>query len=109
MEPVSGRPTLRRAFVLVDARHGIKAPDSEIMSLLDRSAVSFQVVLTKADKLKRGPAQATLLQVTNALPKSASVQTFSATKGEGKPELISRLNEWYQFADTPAPEKGLPA
>lgn len=47
---LAGRPTLRRAFVLIDARHGVKAVDAEILGLLDRSAVSFQVVLTKADK-----------------------------------------------------------
>ena len=49
---LSGRPTLRRAFVLVDGRHGLKPVDSEIMKLLDRAAVTFQVVLTKADKPK---------------------------------------------------------
>ena len=47
---LAGRPTLRRAFVLIDSRHGIKPPDEEIMGLLDRSAVPFQAVLTKADK-----------------------------------------------------------
>jgi GTP-binding protein len=47
---LAGRPTLRRAFLLIDARHGPKPPDVEIMTLLDRSAVSFQAVLTKADK-----------------------------------------------------------
>lgn len=47
---LSGRPTLRRAFLLVDARHGIKAVDLEIIGLLNRAAVTFQVVLTKADK-----------------------------------------------------------
>ena len=47
---LAGRPTLRRVFLLVDARHGIKAVDGEIMALLDRAAVTFQVVLTKADK-----------------------------------------------------------
>ncbi len=47
-----GRVPLRRVFVLVDARHGIKAVDHEIMNLLDESAVSFQAVLTKIDKLK---------------------------------------------------------
>jgi GTP-binding protein len=49
---LAGRPTLRRAFLLIDARHGIKAVDEEIIDLLDRSAVTFQVVLTKADKLR---------------------------------------------------------
>ena len=47
---LAGRPTLRRAFVLIDSRHGMKPPDEEIMGLLDRSAVPFQAVLTKADK-----------------------------------------------------------
>ena len=47
---LAGRPTLARAFVLVDSRHGLKPLDHEIMELLDRAAVVFQVVLTKADK-----------------------------------------------------------
>ncbi|MBP7242583.1 ribosome biogenesis GTP-binding protein YihA/YsxC [Amaricoccus sp.] len=56
---LAGRATLRRAFVLIDARHGVKAVDSEILGLLDRSAVSFQVVITKADK----PAARDLVRV----------------------------------------------
>jgi GTP-binding protein len=48
---LAGRPTLRRAFVLIDARHGIKDVDAEILGLLDRAAVTFQAVLTKADKI----------------------------------------------------------
>lgn len=47
-----GRPTLARAFVLVDARHGLKPNDAEFCGLLDGSAVSYQFVLTKADKVK---------------------------------------------------------
>ncbi|CUH40761.1 putative GTP-binding protein EngB [Jannaschia seosinensis] len=49
---LSGRASLRRAFVLIDSRHGPKDVDEEIMTLLDRSAVPFQAVLTKADKVK---------------------------------------------------------
>jgi GTP-binding protein len=49
---LAGRQTLRRAFVLIDARHGPKPVDEEIMGLLDRAAVTFQAVLTKADKVK---------------------------------------------------------
>ncbi|MFT4715060.1 MAG: GTP-binding protein [Paracoccaceae bacterium] len=49
---LSGRANLRRIFLLIDARHGPKAVDDEIMSLLDSCAVTFQVVLTKADKIK---------------------------------------------------------
>ncbi len=48
---LAGRANLMRVFVLVDARHGVKAVDAEIMALLDAAAVSFQVVLTKADKI----------------------------------------------------------
>ncbi|MDF2235505.1 ribosome biogenesis GTP-binding protein YihA/YsxC [Albimonas sp. CAU 1670] len=47
---LAGRPTLRRVFLLIDGRHGAKTVDHEIMDLLDRSAVPFQAVLTKADK-----------------------------------------------------------
>ena len=60
---LAGRATLVRAFVLVDARHGIKESDHEILDLLDRSAVSFQVVLTKADK----PGSAELGHTTEAV------------------------------------------
>ncbi|MGB0496970.1 MAG: ribosome biogenesis GTP-binding protein YihA/YsxC [Rubricella sp.] len=50
---LAGRPTLRRVFLLIDGRHGAKAVDEEIMALLDRSAVTFQAVLTKSDKPSR--------------------------------------------------------
>ncbi|MDA0362387.1 MAG: ribosome biogenesis GTP-binding protein YihA/YsxC, partial [Proteobacteria bacterium] len=49
---LSGRPTLRRVFVLIDSRHGIKKVDQDIFNLLDKSAVTFQIVLTKVDKIK---------------------------------------------------------
>ena len=84
---LQGRPTLRRAFVLIDARHGVKAVDEEILKLLDRSAVTFQAVLTKVDKI--GPRDRTkvLDQVREALRKHPAaypelVVTSSET-GEG--------------------------
>ena len=64
---LSGRQTLRRAFVLIDHRHGIKAVDEEIMTLLDKSAVTFQCVLTKADKVKASDRARILDQVRAAL------------------------------------------
>lgn len=64
---LSGRQTLRRAFVLIDHRHGIKAVDEEIMTLLDKSAVTFQCVLTKADKVKANERARILDQVRAAL------------------------------------------
>ena len=66
---LSGRQNLRRAFVLIDTRHGIKAVDEEILALLDTSAVTFQVVLTKADKVKADERDKVLDQVRAALSK----------------------------------------
>ena len=64
---LSGRQTLRRAFVLIDARHGVKKVDEEIMFLLDSSAVIFQVVLTKADKVKEKERFEVIKQVKSKL------------------------------------------
>ncbi|HKL04660.1 MAG TPA: ribosome biogenesis GTP-binding protein YihA/YsxC [Roseovarius sp.] len=84
---LSGRPNLRRAFVLIDARHGIKDVDEEIMSLLDSSAVTFQCVLTKADKLKAGERDKVLDQVRGKLAKHPAafpeLIVTSSEKGEG--------------------------
>ncbi|AXC49408.1 YihA family ribosome biogenesis GTP-binding protein [Paracoccus suum] len=66
---LAGRPTLRRAFALIDSRHGVKDVDHEIMRLLDRSAVPFQVVLTKADKIGPQAMAQTVAQVEEALQK----------------------------------------
>jgi GTP-binding protein len=80
---LAGRPTLRRAFVLVDMRHGIKPPDAEIMVLLDRAAVTFQVVLTKADKLGAAAQERTLAQVRSRLAKHpAAFPELVATSSE---------------------------
>lgn len=66
---LSGRANLRRAFVLIDSRHGVKDVDEEIMKLLDQSAVTFQVVLTKADKVKEADREKVLSRVRGALAK----------------------------------------
>ena len=88
---LSGRQTLRRAFVLIDARHGVKKVDDEIMSLLDSSAVTFQVVLTKADKVKEKEREKILEQVRGALTKHPAaypeIVVTSSEKGWGIPTL----------------------
>lgn len=66
---LAGRVSLRRAFVLIDHRHGVKPVDEDIMTLLDRSAVPFQTVLTKADKVKPGDRADILTQVRGKLAK----------------------------------------
>lgn len=84
---LSGRVTLRRAFVLIDARHGVKAVDEEILTLLDRSAVTFQAVLTKVDKINRTEREAVIEQVKGALGKHPAaypeIVVTSSEKGEG--------------------------
>lgn len=69
---LSGRATLRRAFLLIDMRHGVKEVDAEIMRMLDTSAVTFQVVLTKSDKIGPAAREKTLAQVREKLAKHAA-------------------------------------
>ena len=64
---LSGRQSLRRAFVLIDCRHGVKAVDEKILTLLDSSAVTFQVILTKADKVKETEREKIISQVREGL------------------------------------------
>jgi len=66
---LSGRQSLRRAFVLIDSRHGIKKVDEDIMDLLDKSAVTFQAILTKADKVKEKEREKVIEQVREKLSK----------------------------------------
>ncbi|MCT8161432.1 ribosome biogenesis GTP-binding protein YihA/YsxC [Pseudoruegeria sp. SHC-113] len=84
---LSGRPSLRRAFVLIDSRHGVKKVDSEIMGLLDKSAVAFQVVMTKTDKVKEKDRAKVYEQVKGALAKHPAaypeIVLTSSEKGEG--------------------------
>ncbi|PTX38129.1 MULTISPECIES: ribosome biogenesis GTP-binding protein YihA/YsxC [Gemmobacter] len=84
---LQGRQTLRRAFVLIDSRHGVKSVDDEIMTLLDKSAVTFQVVMTKMDKLSRPEREKNLDQVRAALAKHPAaypeIVMTSSEKGDG--------------------------
>jgi len=88
---LSGRQTLRRAFVLIDARHGIKTVDKEILALLDGAAVTFQVVLTKADKVKEKERLKVLSQVRQTLASHPAafpeLVVTSSEKGWGIPAL----------------------
>lgn len=90
---LQGRQTLRRAFVLVDSRHGVKKVDNEIMSLLDSAAVTFQVVLTKADKVKEAEREKNLDQVRGELAKHPAafpeLLVTSSEKGWGIPTMRS--------------------
>ena len=84
---LAGRQNLRRVFVLIDARHGVKDVDDEILRLMDRSAVTFQVVLTKVDKISMVEKLAVIEQVKGALTKHVAaypeIIVTSSEKGEG--------------------------
>ena len=90
---LAGRQSLRRAFVLVDSRHGVKKVDTEIMSMLDSSAVTFQVVLTKLDKVKERDRENILKQVRASLQKHPAafpeIILTSSERGWGIPTLRS--------------------
>ena len=90
---LSGRQNLRRVFVLVDARHGIKTVDNEIMALLDTAAVTFQLILTKSDKIKEKDAEKIFEQVRNRLSKHVAaypeIIITSSESGIGIPIMRS--------------------
>jgi GTP-binding protein len=92
---LQGRPTLRRAFVLIDARHGIKKVDQEIMALLDTAAVAYQVVLTKADKPRGGALDPVVEATRAALVKRPAAHPelllTSSETGAGLPELRAEM------------------
>jgi GTP-binding protein len=92
---LQGRANLRRAFVLIDARHGVKAVDDEIMSLLDSAAVPFQAVLTKADKVRGRDRDASLERTRKALAKHPAafpeIIETSSEKGDGLPILRATI------------------
>ena len=92
---LAGRPTLRRAFLLIDARHGIKAVDEEIIKLLNRSAVTFQTVLTKADKPTKADLAAVIADTAAKLSKQPAafpgILVTSAETGDGLPALRSTI------------------
>ena len=84
---LAGRPTLRRVFLLIDARHGAKPVDEEIMSLLDTSAVTFQCVLTKVDKVRPAELDQSLAATRAALARHPAafpeIVLTSSEKGDG--------------------------
>jgi GTP-binding protein len=97
-EYLKGRRELKRVYLLIDARHGIKPNDTETMKLLDQAAVSYQVVLTKADKPKAAELAAVKAKVASDLAKHPAaypqIITTSARLGSGIEELraaIARL------------------
>lgn len=90
-----GRPTLKRVYLLIDGRHGPKPNDAEVMDLLDRAAVSYQVVLTKADKPSAKELAEVVARTTAAIARRAAahpeILTTSSEKGEGLERLRAEI------------------
>jgi GTP-binding protein len=86
-----GRPNLKRVYLLIDARHGLKSVDGEALDALDVAAVSYQIVLTKADKLKPAEVDTVLAATAKAIAKRPAafprVLATSSEKGAGLAEL----------------------
>jgi len=89
------RGSLRGVVLVMDIRHPLRPFDEQMLAWCAAARVPCHVLLTKADKLKRGPAQSTLLKVRKSLPTGATAQVFSARKPAGLDELIERLDLWY--------------
>lgn len=90
-----GRPNLKRAYLLIDARHGLKPVDTEALDAFDKAAVSYQIILTKADKIKPAEVAALVERTQKAIAKRPAayprVLATSAEKGTGLPELRAEI------------------
>lgn len=90
-----GRSGLKRVFLLIDSRHGLKTSDRPILKLMDVSAVSYQVVLTKVDKLKKGELEKVMARTVEELAKHPAAHpeiiATSSAKGTGMGELRAAI------------------
>ena len=90
-----GRSTLKRVYVLIDSRHGIKKNDDEVFSLLDKAAVSYQVVLTKTDKIKDAGVprlvEETLQKISKHPAAYPEVLATSSEKSRGLDDLRAAI------------------
>jgi GTP-binding protein len=88
---LQGRSSLARVYVLIDARHGLKDVDLDVLKTLDRAAVSYQIVLTKADQVKQAELSARVAEAEAALARHPAafpnVLATSSRAGTGLPEL----------------------
>jgi GTP-binding protein len=99
-EYLQARKSLGGLILLMDIRHPLQDYDRQILNWAAQAGLPVHILLTKSDKLKRGPAQSTLLKVESFLREMdpgitlLTVQTFSSLKKLGLPELEAQLNHW---------------
>ena len=89
--------TLKRVYVLIDARHGVKKNDEEVLSLLDKAAVSYQLVLTKTDKIKAAGVPKLIEETAAKVKRRAAaypvILATSSEEGEGLAELHAAIED----------------
>lgn len=92
---LAGRANLARVYVLIDARHGLKEADAAVLKTLDEAAVSYQIVLTKADQVKKGELEQRGADTAAALAKRPAafpeILVTSSREGSGMPELRAAI------------------
>ena len=99
-EYLQQRKSLGGLILLMDIRHPLQDYDRQMLNWAAQAGLPVHILLTKSDKLKRGPAQSTLLKVDSFLREMdpgvtlLTVQTFSSPKKQGLPELEAQLNRW---------------
>jgi len=93
------RSCLKGVVLVMDIRHPMREFDQQMLAWCDAEKLPCHILLTKADKLKRGPAQSTLLKVRRDLPAGATIQVFSSSKKTGVDELVDKLSDWYEYGD----------
>jgi GTP-binding protein len=90
-----GRSTLKRVYVLIDSRHGLKKNDEDVLNLLDKAAVSYQIVLTKTDKIKAAGVPRLVAETLDKIKKRPAafpeVLSTSSEKGEGLEALRAAI------------------
>jgi GTP-binding protein len=86
-----GRSTLKRVYVLIDSRHGIKKNDDEVLTLLDKAAISYQVVLTKSDKIKPPALEKLKVETSTKIAKHPAAYPFILATSSEKAEGIDTL------------------
>ncbi|MGD9020717.1 MAG: ribosome biogenesis GTP-binding protein YihA/YsxC [Lysobacterales bacterium] len=91
------RRSLRGVVLVMDIRHPMREFDTQMLAWCSAAEVPCHLLLTKADKLKRGPARSTLLKVQRDLPPIASAQVFSSKDKTGLDELVDTLRRWYEY------------
>ncbi|KQR32030.1 GTP-binding protein [Rhizobium sp. Leaf155] len=99
-----GRATLKRVYVLIDSRHGIKKNDEDVLSLLDKAAVSYQIVLTKTDKIKEPAVPRLISETLEKIKKRPAaypeVLATSSEKSAGLDELRAEILKTVGYPQT---------